>query len=1075
MARWSCDGKTVGMGRECGARSQPGGAVTPRTGSTPPVPPPRGDVTAVSPRLPSGALLALTAAITAATAMVAALPAWAGAAAPGRSATARAGTASRARSDRIRDQEWWLANLDVPQAWQFSRGAGITVAVLSSGVEAAHPDLTGSVVTGPDLTGSGEAAGVPSWRIEGTSAASVIAGHGDNVDHASGIIGVAPAARILSIRVVLDATDPLNANPADVRRLPAAIAAGIRYAAGHGAQVIDLPLDPASLASDGAATGGLSAAAGGSAEERAAVSYALGKGAVLVASAGDNGEDGNEPTWPAAYPGVIAVGAVDRHFARAPFSIRQSYAALTAPGVNLTTASPPSGYRNMSTTDAASAMVAGVAALIRSRYPALTGGQVRQALLAGSVARPPSGTAPGDGGGTVDALKAVQAAVLIATPRASASAPSSAPAKAQAPGTPRPAAGHPQTGILGRAKTVLRDAAMAAGMLIVLLLASLLGIRFRRRRTEQGALPAPEPRTLLNAPSGPLAVAGGPRHTRAAAHERAAAAHMATPGVVPWRTGPGRQDWRPPPGGQDGQARAHAPGQGAPAWAATRMALPGAPAALASGPPPRVLPVPGAPLFPGPSSAGFPGRPGTSGATRSGHDGLGPVPGGPNLGSVPGSAPPGAALPGGSRRKRRNRGRDGGPSAASARISAHGLRLRVTPVSRAVSRAQVNAPGGPPWEPAPMPEEHVPHETARREPDPFALFAPSAPPAPATPAPWDVAQPGQVTESRSMTPPGHVAPPGHVGWSGHVPAQGQAAPAGASSPPVPPQPGPPLRRRGRLGPGAGVPGADAPGRTNVTGPPPASPADSVPPAGTAHPMTPASQGGPVPPASQAGPVPPAGAAQPAHPGSPAGPALPVDPAGPVLPTGRLRSGGPVPSMNPAFPGGAVPPRRPAVPGDTPPWPGGLPLARPSSFAGSSGPPEPPRPVNPAIPAPAQPGTSDAASGKPGRPAHPPGTVPGTTPPPGPPGGDSPPWRRSPYSGRHTSDTGPQPAIPGPPGESGPPGEFGHSPGWRPGDAPSGPLYIWNPAALTEPFPSAPPPSDAERPDDGTEDAGNPAP
>ena len=83
---------------------------------------------------------------------------------------------------------------------------------------------------------------------------------------ASGIIGVAPAARILSIRVVLDATDPLNANPADVGRLPAAIAAGIRYAAGHGAQVIELPLDPASLASDGAATGGLSAAAGGSAE-----------------------------------------------------------------------------------------------------------------------------------------------------------------------------------------------------------------------------------------------------------------------------------------------------------------------------------------------------------------------------------------------------------------------------------------------------------------------------------------------------------------------------------------------------------------------------------------------------------------------------------------------------------------------------------------------------------------------------------------------------------------------------------------------------------------------------------------
>ena len=493
----------------------------------------------MSPRLPSGALLALTAAMTAATAVVAALPASAGAAAPGGPAAVRAGTAPAVRSDRVRAQEWWLGNLHVPQAWQVSRGAGITVAVLSSGVEVTHPDLTGSVVTGPDFTGSGEVPGAPSWAVEGTSAASIIAGHGDNVGQASGIIGVAPAARILSIRVALDATDPLNANPADVGRLPAAIAAGIRYAAGHGAQVIDLPLDPASLASDGAATGGLSAAAGGSAAERAAVNYALGKGAVLVAPAGDNGEDGNEPTFPASYPGVIALGAVDRHFVRAPFSIRQSYVALTAPGVNLTTASPPSGYRNMSTTDAASAIVAGVAALIRSRYPALTGSQVRQALLAGGAARPPSATTPGDGAGTVDALKAVEAAALIAAPRASASAPSTSPAKAQAPpGKSRPAEGHPATGILSRAKAVLRDAAMAAGMLIVLLivllLASLIGIRVRRRRAERATLPAPEPRTLLSAPSGPgPASPGGPRRPGPPGAARPEARSRAAPSRAP--------------------------------------------------------------------------------------------------------------------------------------------------------------------------------------------------------------------------------------------------------------------------------------------------------------------------------------------------------------------------------------------------------------------------------------------------------------------------------------------------------------------------------------------------------------
>ena len=504
-------------------------------------------MTAVSPRLPSGALLAITVAMTAATAVLAPLPAQAAPGAPGGIGASRAVMASQAAADKVRDQEWWLAKLRVTQAWAATRGAGVTVAVLSSGVDADHPDLTGSVITGPDFTGSGETPATPSWGIEGTSAASIIAGHGDNEGDAAGIIGIAPAARILSVRVVLDAADPLNGDPAAVQRLPAAIAVGIRYAAAHGAQVIDLPLDPASLASDGAATGGLGAAAGGSAAEQAAVAYALGKGAVLVAPAGDNGEDGNEPTYPAAYPGVIAVGTVDRHFGRAAFSNRQSYVALTAPGVNLTAASPPSGYRNMSTTDAASAVVAGIAGLIRSRYPTLNSSQVRRALVTGSVPRPPSATGAGYGAGTVDALEAVQAAALIAAPRAAPSASASSPAAAP-PHPIRPAP--PRTGILGRAKTVLRDVAMAACMLILLLLASLIGIRLRRRRADGGPLPAPEPWTLLNAPPGPAG------HRPASPGTRERLRGSAPP------SGWGRRERRP--GGPDRAARTHGhrPGRG---------------------------------------------------------------------------------------------------------------------------------------------------------------------------------------------------------------------------------------------------------------------------------------------------------------------------------------------------------------------------------------------------------------------------------------------------------------------------------------------------------------------------------
>ena len=368
-------------------------------------------MTAVSPRLPSGARLALAGSMTAATAVLTTMPALA--AAPARAAA----------DDQIRSQEWWLAGMHVAEAWQFTQGSGITVAVLSTGVDTAHPDLTGSVVTGPDYTASGRAAGGPFWGVEGTSAASVIAGHGDGAGDASGIIGIAPAAKILSVRVALDATDPLNASAAAVGRLPDAIAQGIRYAVGHGAQVIDLPLDPSSLASDGAAGGALHTAAGGSPAERAAASYAISQGAVLVAPAGDDAASGNAVDYPAAYPGVIALSAVDQHFARPKFASRQSYVTLTAPGVNVAAAGPPAGYRTMTTTDAASAVAAGVAALVRSLYPGLTASQVQQALIDGAVSPPgqPGVGAPGYGAGTLDALKAVQAATGITAAPATAS------------------------------------------------------------------------------------------------------------------------------------------------------------------------------------------------------------------------------------------------------------------------------------------------------------------------------------------------------------------------------------------------------------------------------------------------------------------------------------------------------------------------------------------------------------------------------------------------------------------------------------------------------------------------------
>ena len=146
----------------------------------------------MSPRLPSGALLAVTVAATAAGMVMAAGPAAAGPvtpAAPAVAAAARGGQTGTAAGDKIRRAEWWLSRLHVTQAWPSSQGTGVTVALLSTGVLTSHPDLAGSVTTGPDFTGAGETPASITWGIEGTSAASIIAGHGDNTGNASGQIG----------------------------------------------------------------------------------------------------------------------------------------------------------------------------------------------------------------------------------------------------------------------------------------------------------------------------------------------------------------------------------------------------------------------------------------------------------------------------------------------------------------------------------------------------------------------------------------------------------------------------------------------------------------------------------------------------------------------------------------------------------------------------------------------------------------------------------------------------------------------------------------------------------------------
>jgi hypothetical protein len=423
-----------------------------------------------------------------------------------------------ATTNPVRSLEWWLRELSVTKTWRRTTGAGVTVAVLDSGVDASQADLGGSVDAGPDYTNSGRNPGSPYYAVHGTEVASIIAAHGHGPGNADGMLGAAPAAKILSVRVTLDPDDPLLASQSVVAALPAAVAKGIRYAVGAGAQVIDLPLDPAQVSAVSFPQPVPSGQPpppppiGGSPAEARAVAYALRQGVILVAPAGDNGAGNGVVNYPAAYPGVISVGAFDNTFTKAPYSSRQPYVTLTAAGSGVIAALPDGTYQPMYSTSAASAVVAGIAALIKSAYPGLSPAQVREALIRSTVFRPAGGLADGSGYGTVNAARALRAAAAIAMPKTaapSAVAPVSIPNRLPAP--PRVTGG-----ALDLRPTLERDGFISGAVLVVLLAAiAVFALRQRRllraaaRRAEARAAPAAPDPFAAGLPPAMAGVGGG--------------------------------------------------------------------------------------------------------------------------------------------------------------------------------------------------------------------------------------------------------------------------------------------------------------------------------------------------------------------------------------------------------------------------------------------------------------------------------------------------------------------------------------------------------------------------------------
>ncbi|MEH1098240.1 type VII secretion-associated serine protease mycosin [Micromonospora sp. CPCC 205561] len=267
----------------------------------------------------------------------------------------------------------------------FATGAGVTVAVVDSGVDARHPQLSGRILDGTDLLdpggdGSRDCAG------HGTGVASIIAaGPRDGV----AFRGLAPDARILPVRVS-------EQQVVEGRESGRTVSAGefaraIRWAVDHDADVLNLSVV---LYADDPAV-------------RAAVGYAVDRDVVVVAAAGNLHDAGDPRPYPAAYDGVLGVGAIGLDGARAPFSQTGSYVDLVAPGSEVLMAAPGQGHHRAEGTSYAAPFVAATAALLRQYRPELSAAQVAQRIMATADPAPGGVRGGGYGAGVLNPYRAV--------------------------------------------------------------------------------------------------------------------------------------------------------------------------------------------------------------------------------------------------------------------------------------------------------------------------------------------------------------------------------------------------------------------------------------------------------------------------------------------------------------------------------------------------------------------------------------------------------------------------------------------------------------------------------------------
>ncbi|QAV71694.1 peptidase S8 [Salinibacterium sp. UTAS2018] len=301
--------------------------------------------------------------------------------------------ATPAHADAVRDQQYWLQEYGIEAAWKTTKGAGVTIAVIDTGVDGTVKELAGAVTGGTDFSGEGAPDGQKAVGEDnpahGTLVASLAAGRGTGTG--AGVIGAAPEANILAISIGFTG-GPISSDDQ--------IAQAVRYAVDQGADVINLSLTRETL--------------DWPTSWDSAFLYAMQNDVVVVAAAGNRGSGTTSVGAPATMPGVLTVAGVDVNgVASFNASTQGITIGVAAPSEDLVGVAPGGSHVLWNGTSGATPIVAGIVALVRAAHPELDANNVINRIVATAHDTGTPGTDAIYGFGLIDAEDAVNANVPL--------------------------------------------------------------------------------------------------------------------------------------------------------------------------------------------------------------------------------------------------------------------------------------------------------------------------------------------------------------------------------------------------------------------------------------------------------------------------------------------------------------------------------------------------------------------------------------------------------------------------------------------------------------------------------------